>query len=107
MSAAAADAARLRAPDAGAGTTRDVVLNAAYLVADSDTVRFHALASELSQRYAAQGLSLELTGPWPPYNFVSLDLSVEARADETDEESGAPETDTCLRKTDAGPEAAA
>jgi hypothetical protein len=25
----------------------------------------------LQRRYEAQGVRIELTGPWPPYNFVS------------------------------------
>ena len=56
----------------------EVVSNAAYLVADAESLRFHRLVDHLNNRYESQGLSLQVTGPWPPYNFVRLDLSTEA-----------------------------
>ena len=62
-----------RAPDAAR-----VVWNGAYLVADEDADRFHALAADLAERYGPLGLDFEVTGPWPPYNFVALDLAVGA-----------------------------
>jgi hypothetical protein len=46
-----------------------MTLNAAYLVAVSETADFHALVEELAGLHRAQGLELELTGPWPAYNF--------------------------------------
>jgi hypothetical protein len=71
----------VRAPAAGeaesAGAAR-VVWNGAYLVADDAADRFHALAADLAERYRPQGLDLEVAGPWPPYNFVALDLTVGA-----------------------------
>ena len=61
-----------------------MVLNGAYLVADADADRFHATAAELAARHQAGGaeveLEVEVTGPWPPYNFVRLDLSLQAVA---------------------------
>jgi hypothetical protein len=45
-----------------------MVLNGAYLVADRK--RFEReLALDASERRES-GVELELTGPWPPYNFV-------------------------------------
>ncbi len=55
-----------------------VVWKGAYLVTDEDADRFHALAADLAERYGPQGLDFEVTGPWPPYNFVALDLAVGA-----------------------------
>ena len=84
LSEVASDSAVLpvRAPAPGEaeppGGTARVAWNGAYLVADDDTERFHALAAELAERYAAHGLEFEVTGPWPPYNFVALDLAVGA-----------------------------
>jgi len=54
------------------GRDGEMVLNGAYLVSDRPGFERElvALAEELSQR----GLELELTGPWPPYNFVSEEL---------------------------------
>ncbi len=48
------------------------MLNSAYLVSDRPGFEreLAGLARELSER----GLELELTGPWPPYNFVSEEL---------------------------------
>lgn len=54
----------------------DVFLNAAYLVAEQDEGEFHALVAALSDRQADH-LDIQETGPWPPYNFVNLDLSLE------------------------------
>jgi hypothetical protein len=59
------------------GDAADVALNAAYLVADADTGTFHAKVDSLAERYRAFGMTVEVSGPWPPYNFVSLDLSLQ------------------------------
>jgi hypothetical protein len=72
--------ARLREKAAGAvlsppqdrrlsGREGEMLLNAAYLVADADVEVFGALFAELAGRLRAQGLELALTGPWPPYHF--------------------------------------
>jgi hypothetical protein len=51
-------------------TERDerMILNGAYLVADRDG--FVAELERLRDEYRPRGVSFELTGPWPPYNFV-------------------------------------
>jgi hypothetical protein len=54
------------------------VLNAAYLVGDASERKFHALIAAMDERLEPDGLTLEVTGPWPPYNFVNLDLSLPA-----------------------------
>jgi hypothetical protein len=61
----------LSPPQAGPLATREgeMVLNAAYLVADADVSEFRALVDELGERHARDGLELELTGPWPAYHF--------------------------------------
>lgn len=53
-----------------AGRSAPMVLNGAYLVARADADAFAARVEEVQARYAPLGLSLELSGPWPPYNFV-------------------------------------
>jgi len=50
------------------GRDEAMILNGAYLVADVEPIR-HEI-ERLSADYEAQGISFELTGPWPPYNFV-------------------------------------
>jgi hypothetical protein len=66
----AADAA-LSPPQTGPLARHEgvMVLNAAYLVADSDVDGFTALVAELADRHGREGLELALTGPWPAYHF--------------------------------------
>jgi hypothetical protein len=42
----------------------------AYLVEREKLETFKAGAEEMAARHAGSGFRLELTGPWPPYNFV-------------------------------------
>jgi hypothetical protein len=53
------------------GRKADMILNGAYLVQDSRMVEVEGTVSELQERWGPEGLLVELTGPWPPYNFVS------------------------------------
>jgi hypothetical protein len=67
LRAVAVDAARLPAQNRElSGHTGDMVLNAAYLVEDAGEL--HARVQELRDRHS---VDIELTGPWPPYNFVA------------------------------------
>jgi hypothetical protein len=52
------------------GHEGDMLLNGVYLVEESEVERFRALADELRQRHRPAGVGVELTGPWPAYNFV-------------------------------------
>jgi hypothetical protein len=52
------------------GHVGDMVLNGVYLVDDDDRERFHAEVQLLEAEFAPRGVELELTGPWPAYNFV-------------------------------------
>jgi hypothetical protein len=52
------------------GHEGEMLLNAAYLVETEKVQRLHGLVDELRQLHAPLGARLELTGPWPPYNFV-------------------------------------
>ena len=52
------------------GHAGDMVLNGVYLVGDEDQERFHAEVQVLETEFASLGVELELTGPWPAYNFV-------------------------------------
>jgi hypothetical protein len=75
--------ARLRERAAGAvlsapqdkrltGREAEMVLNGAYLVGDADADDFGALVAELAARHLADGMQLELTGPWPAYHFSEV-----------------------------------
>ncbi len=52
------------------GHQGEMLLNAAYLVESARVDELREAAAELEARYAPLGARVELTGPWPPYNFV-------------------------------------
>jgi hypothetical protein len=53
------------------GRSGEMVLNGAYLVDDERLDGFRTVIAELGRQYGGdKGLAFELTGPWPPYNFV-------------------------------------
>ena len=68
-----AEEARLNPPrrTALAETHGDPVLNAVYLVTRGEEEAFLAAAERLREDQQALGLRLDLTGPWPPYNFIT------------------------------------
>jgi hypothetical protein len=72
--AAAADAAVVNRPHPRELTGREeqMLLNGAYLVPDGGE-RFTAEVAQLTQEHADAGVTFELTGPWPPYNFAEDD----------------------------------
>ena len=51
------------------GRQEEMVMNAAYLVAETSWEAFRAELSALEAEYGGLGIVYELTGPWPPYNF--------------------------------------
>jgi hypothetical protein len=57
----------LRPPDPG--SRREMFLNAAYLVSGDETA-FRDAVARVGERWARDGVILEVTGPWPPYNFA-------------------------------------
>jgi hypothetical protein len=50
------------------------LLNSAYLVDRSEERGFRALAASLAEDARDVAVRVELTGPWPPYNFVPREL---------------------------------
>jgi hypothetical protein len=58
-------------PPAAAGGGRPTVLEAAFLVPSRRSTAWKARANAVGVRLAKRGCRLEITGPWPPYNFVS------------------------------------
>jgi hypothetical protein len=52
------------------GHTGDMLLNGVYLVDDVAAAEFHSAVDRLATEYQARDVQVELTGPWPPYNFV-------------------------------------
>lgn len=51
------------------GRDETMLLNAAYLVPRGD-VRLEAAVAGLQAAYGGLGITFEVTGPWPPHNFV-------------------------------------
>lgn len=52
------------------GHEGEMLLNGVYLIEDAEVGRFRRLVGELQQDYLEQEVAIELTGPWPAYNFV-------------------------------------
>jgi hypothetical protein len=63
------------------GRDEEMVLNGAYLVAEDKMASFRSELENLENEYSHLGLIYELTGPWPPYNFVTTEAE-EGIADE-------------------------
>lgn len=74
-----ATAVQLRPPQAPqlSGQAARMALNAAYLVDEDRSEDFAAAAGSLAQQHPA--VSIELTGPWPPYSFVTVEPPEVAR----------------------------
>jgi hypothetical protein len=53
------------------GREAEMILNGAYLVDQDRVGEFSRSVSLLQARWGPRGFAVELTGPWPPYNFVS------------------------------------
>lgn len=69
LSALAAEAVR-RPPAAGGDQPSRLLLDAAFLVDAERMPRFRAAVRRAAGEWARVGCRIELTGPWPPYNFI-------------------------------------
>jgi hypothetical protein len=56
-----------------------MIMNAAFLVERDRASVFDEKVQEIAQRFEGQ-LSFRYTGPWPPYNFVTIRLQLERTA---------------------------
>ena len=52
------------------GHDGEMLLNGVYLVDDDHAEEFRRVVEELDADFRERGATVELTGPWPPYNFV-------------------------------------
>ena len=52
------------------GHAGEMLLNGVYLVDDGDVESFREQVERLGTEFEDLGAAVELTGPWPPYNFV-------------------------------------
>lgn len=61
------------------GRSEQMLLNGAYLVSRVDEARFLELTDEIAEDSRAKGFLVEVSGPWPAYNFTG---DAEVTADE-------------------------
>jgi Gas vesicle synthesis protein GvpL/GvpF len=66
-------ASRLHPPQSPklSGATAAMLLNAAYLVRHASNDEFATAVQQTAAQYP--GMQLQLTGPWPPYSFATLE----------------------------------
>jgi hypothetical protein len=60
------------------GRLEDMLLNSAYLVRQDRLPAFRAAVERMTCEGESMGLVCEVTGPWPPYNFVRTETSEDA-----------------------------
>jgi hypothetical protein len=65
------------------GEERDMVMNCSYLIDEIESEGFLDVVGELNREHGPYGLTFEATGPWPPYSFLTLDLTDEGRGEGT------------------------
>jgi len=54
------------------GRNEPMLLNSAHLVSRRHERLFFTAVEEAAAKLAPNGITVEVTGPWPPYNFVEL-----------------------------------
>lgn len=67
----AVDVVKKEIAQAGDGGSSRMLLDAAYLVDAKRAAAFRREAKTLARAAASEGLSLQLTGPWPAYHFAT------------------------------------
>lgn len=72
LSEQADDAKRLRILKVEATEHGELKAKFAFLVKRAEFEEFRAAAERLAEQHLAAGVRLELTGPWPAYNFAGL-----------------------------------
>ena len=50
------------------------ILNATYLVPISGELQFKMQTLKIATEFEAFGIQIEVSGPWPPYHFIDIDL---------------------------------
>jgi hypothetical protein len=75
----AVDVRPLRLQSGGtSGKDGKMILNCALLVSQDRVAELRERASEIEAGYADAGLSLSISGPWPPYSFCPSVLDIES-----------------------------
>jgi hypothetical protein len=69
LTALAVDVRRHPPPPGGAQSTR-LLMDAAFLVRNPVAERFRTATRQLARDLRGEGYGVEVTGPWPAYNFI-------------------------------------
>lgn len=56
------------------GYEGEMLLNGVYLIEDDAVAELSTLVDRIAEEHSSRGVSVELTGPWPPYNFVKSSI---------------------------------
>ncbi|MGH2936859.1 MAG: GvpL/GvpF family gas vesicle protein [Solirubrobacterales bacterium] len=56
------------------GHEGEMFLNGVYLVSDAEAPAFRAAVGGLVEEFDRRGVEIDLTGPWPAYNFVKSSI---------------------------------
>lgn len=56
------------------GHEGEMFLNGVYLVSDAGVSAFRAAVAALADEFDRRGVEIDLTGPWPAYNFVKSSI---------------------------------
>jgi hypothetical protein len=56
------------------GHEGEMFLNGVYLVSDAEAPPFRAAVGALADEFDRHGVEIDLTGPWPAYNFVKSSI---------------------------------
>jgi hypothetical protein len=56
------------------GREGEMILNGVYLIADAEAPAFRAAVAALTEEFDRRGVEVDLTGPWPAYNFVKSSI---------------------------------
>ncbi|MBL7113642.1 MAG: GvpL/GvpF family gas vesicle protein [Bacteroidales bacterium] len=54
------------------GRKDTMILNASFLVFKDKAIDFVSTVRFLKKKYTDLGFDIEITGPWPPFNFISI-----------------------------------
>ncbi|MGD8779227.1 MAG: GvpL/GvpF family gas vesicle protein [Ignavibacteria bacterium] len=55
----------------------DMILNLVLLMGKDAVAKMIEAANYMKKKYSDKGLSIDYTGPWPPYNFCSIDEEIQ------------------------------
>jgi len=59
-------------PEDVSGVEGRMIVNGVFLIANTDVGAFIRTTEDLGERYRDAGVFLDVTGPWPPYDFVDI-----------------------------------